>query len=122
MQILWSANAPMPVASIVAILEDLTTWKPKTIRSFLNRLVQKQAVEVVKLGSPGLERLHYIPLIDEDAARQAKQETYVNKFFGGTVHSMLVGCIQSGEISTEELLQLREMIDKQVKEQKGDKS
>jgi len=121
MQILWSANAPMPVADIVAVMEDLTTWKPKTIRSFLNRLVQKQAVEVVKLGSPGLERLHYIPLIDEPTARLAKQETFVNKFFGGTVQSMLAGCIQSGEISTEELLQLREMIDKQVKNQKGEK-
>jgi hypothetical protein len=32
---------------------------------------------------------------------------------------MLAGCIQSGEISLEELQQLREMIDQQVAEQKG---
>jgi len=82
-------------------------------------LVQKQSVETVKKGLPDYELIHYVPLIDESSAVQAKQETYVKKFFGGTVQSMLAGCIQSGEISTEELLQLREMIDRQVHEQKG---
>jgi BlaI family penicillinase repressor len=112
MRILWNADAPLPASEVIAQLE--TKWNPKTVRTFLNRLVQKQAVNAVKLGTPGVELLHYVPLIDRDAVIQAKQENFVENFFGGTVHSMLAGCIQSGEISTEELLQLREMIDRQV--------
>ena len=122
MRILWDANVPLPAAEISARLEATRlgkpNWKPKTVRSFLNRLVQKQAIQVVKLGLPGYELIHYVPLIDADVAIQAKQETFVEKFFGGTIHSMLAGCIQSGDISTEELLQLREMIDQQVQGQK----
>ncbi len=83
----------------------------------MNRLVQKQAIEAVKLGPKGFELLHYAPLIDEVSTLRAKQETFLGRFFGGTIRSMLAGCIQSGEITTVELLQLREMIDRQVAEQ-----
>jgi len=120
MQILWNANAPLPASEVVALLEKKSNWSPKTVRSFLNRLVQKQAVKTVKLGLPGNELLHYMPLIDQSAALQVQQATFVNRFFGGTMHSMLAGCIQSGEISIEELKELREMIDRQVAELKGD--
>ena len=121
MRVLWDASVPLPAAEVIARLDGKAEWSPKTIQSFLNRLVQKQSVKVVKKGLPDYELIHYAPLIDESSALQAKQETFAQKFFGGTVHSMLAGCIQSGEISTEELLQLREMIDRQVQEQKGDK-
>ena len=119
MRVLWDANAPLPAAEVAARLDGKANWSPKTVRSFLNRLVQKQSIEVVKQGFSGYELIHYVPLIDESSALQAKQETFAQKFFGGTVQSMLAGCIQSGEISTKELLQLREMIDKQVHERKG---
>ena len=117
MQILWDADAPLPAAEVAAALEGKAKWKPKTVRTFLHRLVQKKAVQTVKFGL----LLHYLPLIDRTAALQAKQETFVGRFFGGTIQSMLAGCIQSGEIPIEELKQLREMIDRQVNEQKGGK-
>jgi BlaI family penicillinase repressor len=116
MQILWNADTPLPAAAVAAALEGKADWKPKTVRTFLNRLVQKQAVKTVKFGL----LLHYSPLIDRTAALQAKQENFLERFVGGTVRSMLAGCIQSGEISLEELKELREMIDQHV-EQKGGK-
>jgi BlaI family penicillinase repressor len=115
MRILWDADDPLSAAEVIARLEEKSNWNPKTIRTFLARLVQKQAVKAHKLGSPGFELLHFTPLIDEVSMLRAKQETFLGQFFGGTVRSMLAGCIQSGEISVDELLQLREMIDKQVK-------
>jgi BlaI family penicillinase repressor len=119
MRILWDANKPLPAAEVAARLEG--KWSPKTVRSFLNRLVQKQSLKAVKQGFSSYELIHYVPLIDEVSALRVKQETFAQKFFGGTVQSMLAGCIQSGEISTEELLQLRAMIDRQVDDQKKQK-
>ena len=117
MQILWASDKPLPASEVADRLQEHTNWNPKTVRTFLNRLVQKQVAQAVKLGSPGIELLHYIPVIDKAAAFQAKQETFVGRFFGGTIHSMLAGCIQSGEISIDELKELREMIDQQVRKQ-----
>ena len=114
MRVLWDANAPLPAAEIISRLDGKENWSPKTVRSFLNRLVQKQSIEAVKQRFSGYELIHYVPLIDESSALQAKQATFAQKFFGGTVQSMLAGCIQSGEISTKELLQLRALIDEQV--------
>ena len=114
MQILWEEGKPLPATEIATRLESKTNWSPKTVRSFLHRLVQKQAVKVLKLGS--IELQHYTPLIAKDAALQAKRESVLGRFFGGTIHSMLAGCIQSGEISIEELKELREMIDRQISE------
>ncbi len=116
MRILWDADAPLSAAEVTAKLEGKSDWKPKTVRTFLNRLVQKQAVETIKLGLKGYELLHYAPLVDEISTLRAKQETFLGRFFGGTIRSILAGCIQSGEISKDELLQLREMIDRQVAE------
>jgi BlaI family penicillinase repressor len=118
MRILWDANVPLSAGEVIARLEEKSNWNPKTIRTFLARLVQKRAVKVQKRGPSGFDLLHFTPLIDEVTMIKAKQEPFIGQFFGGTVRSMLAGCIQSGEISVEELLQLREMIDRQVKEQK----
>ena len=114
MQILWEANEPLPASEVAARLETQSNWKPKTVRTFLNRLIQKKAVKAVGLGLPNYQLLHYVPLIDKDAALRAKRESVLDRFFGGTIHSMLAGCIQSGEISIEELKELREMIDRQI--------
>ena len=117
MQILWNADAPLSAAEVIARLETKANWNPKTVRSFLSRLIQKQAVHTVKRDRAGYELLHYVPLIDRTSALQAKQATFADRFFGGTVHSMLAGCIQSGEISIDELRELREMIDSKIEEQ-----
>ena len=117
MQILWNADAPLSAAEVIARLETKANWNPKTVRTFLSRLIQKQAVHTVKRDRAGYELLHYVPLIDRTSALQAKQETFADRFFGGTVHSMLAGCIQSGEISIDELRELREMIDSKIEEQ-----
>jgi len=117
MQILWTADAPLSAAEVIARLETKANWNPKTVRTFLSRLIQKQAVHTVKRDRAGYELLHYVPLIDRTSALQAKQETFADRFFGGTVHSMLAGCIQSGEISIDELRELREMIDSKIEEQ-----
>jgi BlaI family penicillinase repressor len=120
MQILWNADAPLSAAEVIDRLETKANWNPKTVRTFLSRLVQKQAVHTVKQDRAGYELLHYVPLIDRASALQAKQATFADRFFGGTVHSMLAGCIQSGEISIDELRELREMIDSKIEERDDD--
>jgi BlaI family penicillinase repressor len=119
MQILWNAGTPLSAAEVIARLETKANWNPKTVRTFLNRLVQKRAVRAVKQSRAGYELLHYVPLIDRVTALQAKQATFADRFFGGTIHSMLAGCIQSGEISIDELRELREMIDSKIEEPKS---
>ena len=68
MQILWIADAPLSAAEVIARLETKANWNPKTVRTFLSRLVQKQTVRTVKKNLAGYELLHYVPLIDRASA------------------------------------------------------
>ncbi|SCL86447.1 Protein of unknown function [Bacillus cytotoxicus] len=43
MKVLW-LNSPQTANEIIEKLESKIDWKPKTIRTFINRLVQKESV------------------------------------------------------------------------------
>ena len=114
MRILWKAAKPMAATEVMEALKPNSSWQPKTIRTFLNRLVTKKAIRAVKMGPPGQGLLHYEPLVDEATTLRTERETFLGRFFGGTVRSMLTRCIEADEISTEELQELRELIDRQM--------
>jgi BlaI family penicillinase repressor len=120
MRVLWDAEGLLSASQVTAQLAVKSRWNPKTVRTFLNRLVQKKAVAAITPGPNGSALLHYAPLIDEVSLLRAKQETFLGRFLGGTIQAMLAGCIQSGEIPVDELIQLREVIDRQVSEQEGE--
>ena len=47
MEVLWH-QSPLSASEIFEMLESKPDWNVKTVRSFLDRLVQKQAVKKVK--------------------------------------------------------------------------
>ncbi len=111
MRILWDSPEPLSANDVIAALESKSEWKPVTVRTFLNRLTKKGALQTTKAGYPGYEVLHYAPTIDESTTLRAERQSFLSRFFGGTVHSLLASCIRSGEISREELAELRKIID-----------
>ena len=114
MRVLWDADGPLTAAGVAQRLEGRADWKPKTVRTFLNRLTKKQAISAEKKGPAGFELLHYAPLVDEPTTLHAEQETFLGRFFGGTIQSMLAAYIESGNISQQDLRELRAMIDREM--------
>lgn len=114
MRIVWDARQPISALEIIRALEPNSSWKPKTVRTFLNRLVAKKALRTFKREQNGQELLHYEPLIDEATTLRIERENFLGRFFGGTLRSMLSTCIEMGEIPTEELEAMRDMLDRQV--------
>ena len=114
MRVLWDAGKPLTAAEVIQALDGVAAWKPKTVRTFLNRLVAKNAVAAEKLTVAGYEFLHYSSKLDEQTTVRAERNTFLGRFFGGTVQSMLASCIQSGDISKDELREIRKLIDEEV--------
>lgn len=48
MKVLWS-NSPQTANEIIEELEDAMDWKPKTIRTLINRLVQRKPFLTIKI-------------------------------------------------------------------------
>ncbi len=119
MRIIWDAGKPLPAAAVIRALEPNSSWKPKTVRTFLNRLVTKNVLRTLRLECDGQELLHYEPLIDEVTTLRIERKTFLGRFFGGAIQSMLSTCIEAGDIPVDELEAMRDMIDRHVASQKN---
>ncbi len=113
MTVLWH-GAPKTANEVILSLQESTDWKPKTIRTLLDRLVHKNVVGVNKN-----QRIYtFFPLYSQDECQRAEAQSFIRRIYGGTVKSMLVQFIQEDSLSDEEINELRTILaKKQEKDQ-----
>ena len=93
-------------------------WSPKTVRTFLTRLVQKGAVQVEMFD--GIN--YYTALVEETASKQVVGQSFLNKFFSGALSSMVAHFVNNDRVSLEELAELERMIEERRKQLKKEQS
>ncbi|MEM5017989.1 penicillinase repressor BlaI [Metabacillus indicus] len=107
MNVLWE-EAPQTASDIISSLQESTDWKPKTIRTLLDRLVQKDVVGVNK----NLRVYTFYPLYTQEECQRAETESFINRIYGGTLKSMLVQFIQEDTLSDDDINELRFILNK----------
>jgi len=110
MKVLWE-KSPLTSTEIIDSLRNDTTWSPKTIHTLISRLVKKEAVGI-KTGS---SFTRYFPLGTEEECRKVETKSFVQKVYDGSLHLLLKNFIQDEKLSTEEINELRRILD-----EKGD--
>ncbi|MFE4708133.1 penicillinase repressor BlaI [Peribacillus simplex] len=110
MNVLWD-KAPQTANDIIVSLQESTHWKPKTIRTLLDRLVQKDVVGVNK----NLRVYTFYPLYTQEECQRAETESFINRIYGGTLKSMLVQFIQEDALSDDDINELRFILNKKPK-------
>lgn len=95
---------------IVAALEGRQHWKPRTVQSLINRLVQKQALGFRQEGREYI----YKPLVDEAQCVHEASKTFVDRVFGGRLAPLLACFLEREEVTPKELEEMRRLL-------KGDK-
>ena len=112
MNVLWD-KAPLTANDIIFSLQESTDWKPKTIRTLLDRLVQKDVVGVNK----NLRVYTFFPLYTQEKYQRAETESFIKRIYGGALKSMLVQFIQEDTLSDEDINELRFILNKKPKKQ-----
>jgi BlaI family transcriptional regulator, penicillinase repressor len=107
MKQLWAAS-PATANAVVESLAGTVRWSPKTIRTLLNRLVQKKALGYKKEGREYL----YHPLIKEDAYVRAESRSFLQRVYGGAVTPMLAAFLESEELSAADLTELKQILER----------
>ena len=106
MQVLW-ARSPLTANEVIERLEPVASWKPKTIRTLITRLVQKKALGVNKEG-----REHeYTPLVEEAECVRAESRSFLKRVYGGALAPMLVNLLEDQALSPEEIAELKRVLD-----------
>lgn len=113
MKIVWK-YAPVSTNEITDRLVKTTSWSPKTVQTLIKRLVTKGALAYVKQSRVFV----YTPLIREEEYIVWESRSFLNRFYGGNLSSMLSAFIDHDRLSEEELKTLRSIL--AADSQKGD--
>jgi BlaI family penicillinase repressor len=109
MKLVW-AQSPCSAGQIIeALMRRDSTWHPKTVKAFLNRLVRKGALGFRKEGRAYL----YRPLVKEQDCVSAASESFLERVFGGSLKPMLAHFVEHRKLSDEEIRELRNLLKNQ---------
>ncbi|MGB7159470.1 MAG: BlaI/MecI/CopY family transcriptional regulator [Tepidisphaeraceae bacterium] len=107
MEVVWAAS-PEPVTAneIVARLDASTDWKDKTIKTMLNRLVNKGALGYEADG----KRYLYKPKVARDACVRLQSRSFLSRVFGGATGAALLHFVEEHDLTPAEIEHLRRVL------------
>ncbi|ANV74428.1 BlaI/MecI/CopY family transcriptional regulator [Bacillus cereus] len=112
MKVLWS-NSPQTANEVIEALEVKMDWKPKTIRTLINRLVQKEAVAYHQDKG----RMYaYYPLVSQDNYLQMETKSLLKRFYGAAFKPLLVNFLKEEKLSSEDINELKRILDEKTEE------
>ncbi len=106
MKVLWE-KSPLTANEIVEVLSKRTRWQRETIRTLINRLVQKRAVAFEKEG----RQHYYYPVVAEAECVKAETRSLLHRLRAGTIEPMLAALVEEQRLSPEQIARLREILD-----------
>lgn len=109
MKVVW-ADSPISTNQVVEKMEETTAWKPKTIQTLLARLVKKGALNYEKDGRVFV----YTPMVAEAELLDRESDTFLKRFYDGTLNSMIVNYLEHDKLSEEDLNELKQILEKKL--------
>jgi BlaI family penicillinase repressor len=108
MEVLWH-EAPLSSLDVVERLLD-QGWNEKTVKTFLNRLVKKDAVTYQQDG----RRYLYSPKVEREDFLRAESSGFLKKVFKGDMRELLATFVENKQLSEKELDYLRSLLDEEA--------
>ncbi len=107
MKVLWD-ESPATANDVVTTLTRITSWKPKTIRTLINRLVEKKALGFEKKGRV----YHYYPVYSEADCLKAETESFLTKAGSSALKPMLAAFLEDQQLTPQEIAELKKILEK----------
>ena len=105
MEILWQRH-PLGADEVVAALAERSDWAEPTVKTLLNRLLNKGAIRAERDG----RRYLYSPVLEREAWVARQSEGFVERLFGGRVAPLVAHFSERGKLSQADIDELRRLI------------
>ncbi len=105
MDVLWR-RSPLAAEEVVAALAERQDWQEATIKTLLNRLLNKGAIEAVKDG----RRYLYTPVLRREDWVLGESEGLLSRLFDGRVAPLVAHFSQHRKLSAEDIAELRRLV------------
>jgi predicted transcriptional regulator len=106
MAVLWKRN-PLSAEEVVASLSGQQDWQDATVKTLLNRLLNKGAISAEKDG----RRYLYAPVLQRDAWVQGESESLLERMFGGRVAPLVAHFSEQRKLSRKDIADLRKLLE-----------
>lgn len=105
MEVLWQSS-PRSAEEVIAALADSTGWAEPTIKTLLNRLLNKGAISAEKDG----RRYLYSPVLRREAWVQQQSEGLLARLFGGRVAPLVAHFSERGQLTAADIAELKRLV------------
>lgn len=105
MKLIWKKN-PLTSEEIIASLSTKMDWSAQTIKTFITRLIKKEAVGYEKVG----RNYHYYPLISENDCLKSENKSFLERVYGGAVGLLFTKFLEDEALSEKEIEELEELL------------
>ena len=106
MEVLWQ-RSPQTSEEVVAALGQRQDWQQATIKTLLNRLLNKGAIEAQKDG----RRYLYSPLLRREDWVMGESESLLARLFDGRVAPLVAHFSEHRKLSATDVAELRRLVD-----------
>lgn len=106
MQVLWERH-PRSAEEVVVALASSTDWAEPTVKTLLNRLLNKGAIEATREG----RRYLYSPVLAREAWVAQQSEGLLQRLFDGRVAPLVAHFSQRGRLSEADIAELRRLLE-----------
>lgn len=105
LEVLWQADAPMPIAAIRTALEGGHQWDASTVKTLLRRLCEKGAVEAEKR-----EVFYYRPVLTRQEYQAWSTSSLIDKVYRGSAKDLVAALVERSQLSAQDLEDLRSIL------------
>ena len=102
---LWE-RTPQTAEELAAELGTTQGWQPSTIKTLLNRLLQKGAVSAERDG----RRFLYSAMLERDAWQRAQSVSFVDRLFGGRLAPLVSQFASQRKLSKADIAALKALL------------
>jgi predicted transcriptional regulator len=106
MQVLWG-RSPLSAEEVITILMRQQDWQEATIKTLLNRLLNKGAVSAEKDG----RRFLYSPVLQRNEWIDSESKGFLDRMFDGKLSPLVAHFSQGKKLSKQEIAELKRLIE-----------
>lgn len=105
MKIIWK-NPYCTASTVIDSLKDHKEWKPKTIKTLIRRLLEKEVIGFEPFG----REYKYYPLVNEEHCVKEESKSFLQRVYRGSLKSMLLNFIEDDNLSKEDVEELTRIL------------
>ena len=105
MTVIWE-RSPITSGEVVEALAEKRAWNHRTIKTMLNRLVKKGALDYQHQGRAYL----YQPCVSKEACVRRETRSFLRRIFDGAAAPALVHFVKNTELSSNDIEELKRIL------------